>query len=249
MTYRQFYLIIIAFVSLLLIGAGVLVVRFVSSQWTQISTLESELSAMEKEKEKVEAALIAERAPPDIKIEPMWGFPIARSDYRLTDAFGLRPSRLVGLSLETGGAAIDFHNGLDIARPEYLRVEGLWRAQVVPVADGVVVDHWPPEGTPLPWPKVGFYQGHESYGGYVEILHVNGWKTRYGHLSWTNVHIGDRVRAGDVWPTVLGRTGNTGKSDGEHLHFEILDSDGNRLNPLLYIENPMDDKETDNDDD
>jgi murein DD-endopeptidase MepM/ murein hydrolase activator NlpD len=52
----------------------------------------------------------------------------------------------------------------------------------------------------------------------------------YAHLSGTYVHQGYRVRQGQV----IARTGNTGASRGDHLHFEMI-IDGKYVNPLLYM--------------
>jgi murein DD-endopeptidase MepM/ murein hydrolase activator NlpD len=56
-----------------------------------------------------------------------------------------------------------------------------------------------------------------GYGKYLVIRHPNGLETVYGHLSNWLVDVNDIVRAGD--PIALG--GNTGRSTGSHLHFEI----------------------------
>jgi len=146
-----------------------------------------------------------------------WRFPIAPEDYlALTSPFGYRVSPLLHVEM--------YHQGLDIA--------ATWRAQVVAVADGVVAIHWPPPGTP--YPGGGVYAGHATYGGMVTIEHGDGARTLYAHMSLTRVHTGDTVRAGEV----IGRVGDTGKSAGEHLHFEVMAPDGERLNPLLYVVDP-----------
>ena len=56
-----------------------------------------------------------------------------------------------------------------------------------------------------------------AYGNYVVIRHFNGLETVYGHLSKTLVKINQIVRAGEI--IALG--GNTGRSTGPHLHYEI----------------------------
>lgn len=56
-----------------------------------------------------------------------------------------------------------------------------------------------------------------SYGNVVVVRHKNGLETVYAHLSHLNVKIGEHVEAGDL----LGLGGNTGKSRGSHLHFEV----------------------------
>lgn len=56
-----------------------------------------------------------------------------------------------------------------------------------------------------------------TFGNVVIVRHKNGLETIYAHLSRLNVKIGDHVEAGDV----LGLGGNTGRSRGSHLHFEV----------------------------
>jgi len=56
-----------------------------------------------------------------------------------------------------------------------------------------------------------------GYGHYVVVRHRNGLETLYGHLSKIGVTVGQEIRAGDT----LGLGGNTGRSTGPHLHFEV----------------------------
>jgi murein DD-endopeptidase MepM/ murein hydrolase activator NlpD len=56
-----------------------------------------------------------------------------------------------------------------------------------------------------------------GYGLYVVVSHANGTQTLYSHLSQVNVTVGSRVERGET----IGRIGNTGKSTGPHLHFEV----------------------------
>lgn len=58
---------------------------------------------------------------------------------------------------------------------------------------------------------------NSGYGQYVVISHYNGTQTLYGHLSENLVSEGDTVFQGQI----IGLSGNTGKSTGPHLHFEI----------------------------
>jgi murein DD-endopeptidase MepM/ murein hydrolase activator NlpD len=69
-----------------------------------------------------------------------------------------------------------------------------------------------------------------GYGNYVLIRHNNGLETLYGHLSKTNVVVGQVVKAGDV----IGLGGNTGRSSGPHLHFEVR-YQGNAIDPYTLF--------------
>ncbi len=61
----------------------------------------------------------------------------------------------------------------------------------------------------------GLYNG--GYGNYVDIAHDNGTVTRYAHLSSVSVAVGQTVEKGEK----IGGVGNTGRSTGNHLHFEV----------------------------
>ncbi|HEX7186580.1 MAG TPA: peptidoglycan DD-metalloendopeptidase family protein [Thermoanaerobaculia bacterium] len=67
-------------------------------------------------------------------------------------------------------------------------------------------------------------------GRAVFLAHGYGLTTRYGHLSAVTVRPGQKVKRGDV----VGRVGNTGRSTGYHLHYEVR-IDGSPVNPLAYI--------------
>ncbi len=69
-----------------------------------------------------------------------------------------------------------------------------------------------------------------SYGLYVDIVHGAGYETRYGHLSQIHVTLGEWVEQGQI----IGTSGNTGRSTGPHLHFELY-RNGYLLNPLQFL--------------
>lgn len=66
-----------------------------------------------------------------------------------------------------------------------------------------------------------------GYGTYVQIDHGNGFQTIYAHLSKRNIQDGQSVKYGDI----IGEVGNTGKSTGPHLHYQV-EYKGIPLNPF-----------------
>ncbi|MBL8001534.1 MAG: peptidoglycan DD-metalloendopeptidase family protein [Flavobacteriales bacterium] len=66
---------------------------------------------------------------------------------------------------------------------------------------------------------------NRTFGNVVVVRHSNGLETLYAHLSQRSVEVGDHVEAG----TLLGLGGNTGRSFGDHLHFEVR-----------YLDQPID---------
>ena len=72
-----------------------------------------------------------------------------------------------------------------------------------------------------------------GYGHYVLVEHENGLSTLYGHLSERLVKVGEKVYPGDI----VGLAGNTGKSSGAHLHFEIRYGEIN-IDPETIVDFP-----------
>ncbi|MCA1800579.1 MAG: M23 family metallopeptidase [Actinobacteria bacterium] len=161
----------------------------------------------------------------EVEVEPVdtdgdFIFPIHPDDYiMVTSPHGYRVSPLLNVEMK--------HNGLDVIAPRY--------AQVLAIADGKVITHWPAPGAP--YPGGGTFKGHDVYGGMIIIEHADGIQTLYAHLSTTYITLNQRVTAGDI----IGRMGNTGqvagRSGGHHLHFEVM-VDGESVNPLLYVPDP-----------
>lgn len=77
---------------------------------------------------------------------------------------------------------------------------------------------------------VAFAGWGSGYGYVVFINHPDGRQTRYGHLSKIKCKTGDHVSQGQV----IALSGNTGRSTGPHVHFEIL-INGSQVNPLNYL--------------
>lgn len=99
------------------------------------------------------------------------------------------------------------HQGIDIA--------GSYGSNIVAADGGTVI-----------------YAGYNSggYGYLVKIDHGNGYQTYYGHNSRLLVSVGDKVAQG----TVIAKMGSTGRSTGNHCHFEIR-KNGVAVNPLSYL--------------
>jgi murein DD-endopeptidase MepM/ murein hydrolase activator NlpD len=70
-----------------------------------------------------------------------------------------------------------------------------------------------------------------GYGKYVVIRHYNGLETIYGHMSKQLVKVNQYINAGEP----IGLGGNTGRSTGSHLHFEIRFC-GEAIDPLLIFD-------------
>lgn len=72
-----------------------------------------------------------------------------------------------------------------------------------------------------------------SYGNYILIKHSNGYKTRYAHLKYgsISVKVGQKIKQGQE----IAVMGNTGRSSGRHLHFEVINTKGVRIDPTGYI--------------
>ena len=72
--------------------------------------------------------------------------------------------------------------------------------------------------------------GRTGYGRWVQITHLNGESTVYGHLSKVAVSVGQTVDQG----VVIGNVGSTGNSTGPHLHFETR-VDGAAQDPTRFL--------------
>ena len=154
-------------------------------------------------------------------------WPIDIADYVvLSSPFGERDPATVG------GYGDDYHDGLDLY--------GTWRARIRAGADAYVACVFPAPSN--------YYRGHPILGGLIILrasVNEDTYLFVYGHLSSTEVKEGDRVLVG----AFIGRQGNSGRSDGAHLHFAInkggtLDvatgeiTGGTWLNPLKYMVEP-----------
>lgn len=96
------------------------------------------------------------------------------------------------------------------------------------------VDYVVPLGTPIHAAASGMvvYAGwHPDFGNLVEIDHGNDILTRYAHASKIFVHVGQVVKRGEL----LSLVGSTGRSTGNHLHFEVRFK-GLAQNPVRFLQ-------------
>ena len=115
-----------------------------------------------------------------------------------------------GYRLDPFTEKIRHHDGIDIAAER--------GTEVFATAAGVVEK------------VVTRYKPGRGYGKQVIINHGYGIKTRYGHLSKILVREGQKV---DRW-TPIGLVGDTGRSTGPHLHYEVI-QEGKETDPLKFI--------------
>lgn len=99
------------------------------------------------------------------------------------------------------------HNGIDIKMPV--------GTAIVATADGIVE-------------KVT--TDNDGYGLYVLIRHDGNYQTSYAHLSEVEVSEGMEVLKGQL----IARSGNSGKSTGPHLHYEVIHN-GRHVDPAAYL--------------
>lgn len=69
-----------------------------------------------------------------------------------------------------------------------------------------------------------------GYGNVVEVDHGNGYMTRYAHNQQNLVHVGERVKFGEV----IAKVGSSGRATGPHCHFEVW-LNGRPVNPFSYV--------------
>lgn len=79
-----------------------------------------------------------------------------------------------------------------------------------------------------------------GYGKHIRIDHGFGYISLYAHLSKYNVRRGQKVKRGDI----IGYVGNTGRSVGPHVHYEIF-KDNKKINPLNFYYGNLSQKEFD----
>ncbi len=100
-----------------------------------------------------------------------------------------------------------FHHGIDVPLPIGSQMKS-------PVAGTVIMSKY-----------------DEGYGNYVTIRSESGNSLRFAHMDRSAVNEGDKIQINDI----IGLSGNTGRSTGPHVHFEVRDMEGKSISPIKYL--------------
>ena len=111
-----------------------------------------------------------------------------------------------GTRVDPFRGTLSFHAGVDLAAPTGTRV--------LATNDG----------------RIEFAGWKTAYGNVVDVKHEYGFSTRYGHMSQILVRNGQLVKKGQV----IGVEGSTGRSTGEHIHYEVRYND-EPINPANFL--------------
>ena len=123
---------------------------------------------------------------------------------------GGRESAGFGYRIDPFIEKLKLHEGIDYSVPR--------GTNVIATAAGKVVQ------------VITRYAPNSGYGRQIVIDHNNGYQTRYAHLSKTLVKEGQWVTR----HTVIGKVGDTGRSTGPHLHYEVLENNS-PVNPKVFV--------------
>jgi len=131
--------------------------------------------------------------------------PVAKEYFNLSSNFGWREDPFSGEFV--------MHNGIDIAARNSEGESIILGKNAYAVLGGTIE-----------------FAGEDDAGGLMVIINHGEYETYYAHLQEMVVDVGDVVRPGQI----IGRVGNTGRSTGPHLHFEIHIS-GTPVDPMDYL--------------
>ncbi len=137
---------------------------------------------------------------------------LEKKSYLLTHTPSIKPTvgyitRGFGMHIDPFTGQLKPHYGIDFAAKIGTPV---WATAAGRVGD-------------IGWDRNGF-------GTYIEVDHRKGFQTYYAHLSKVTVALGEKVKRGRV----IGSVGNTGRSTGPHLHYEVR-VNGSPVNPRNYF--------------
>jgi len=138
-----------------------------------------------------------------VKGNSQWIWPF-EGQYKKTSPYGLRHNPFKGKKKGVGGGKKKMHHGVDFGMPS--------GTEIFAVRDGEVIE---------------VSRSRRGHGNMIKIRHDDDWCTVYSHNKRIAKKVGDRVKQGEL----ISHSGNTGRSTGPHLHFEIRRPDQKSVNP------------------
>lgn len=136
------------------------------------------------------------------------------SSFSVQSGYYIRPA-IGRITSPYGSRRAGFHYGVDIGNKRGTSIVAAASGKVIKVVN---------------YCKEGRSSCGGRYGNYITIQHANGTKTRYAHLGSVLVSTGQQVSQGQL----IGKMGNTGRSTGPHLHFEVIKNNGSTMKPPVY---------------
>ncbi|MCD7927529.1 MAG: peptidoglycan DD-metalloendopeptidase family protein [Oscillospiraceae bacterium] len=164
---------------------------------------ESQISELENKNSEIDSEIAQAQAALEAQVSAGTVTVTTQSDYIWPLPGYYTLTSLYGSRADPITGQADNHKGIDIPAPK--------GTSILAARGGVVITS-------------GY---HSSYGNYVVVSHGNNDSTLYAHMSSRAVSVGDTVSQGQV----LGYVGSTGRSTGNHLHFEVRVS-GSRCDPI-----------------
>lgn len=143
-----------------------------------------------------------------------------------------KKARILDAALADGAPTATVSNGLAFVQPALGRFTSGFGARWGRHHDGIDIANR--IGTPIYAVTDGVVEKSgpaSGFGLWVVLRHTDGTQSVYGHINRTFVKEGQKVAAGEQ----IAEVGNRGISTGPHLHFEVWDADGTKLNPITWL--------------
>lgn len=140
----------------------------------------------------------------------------------------VKKARVLAANLEQTGEIVanSFSNPIVLPHPGYLSTRFSSYHPGVDIATGLGMPIHPITDGEISLVARDFF----GLGNYVEVLHENGFRSKYAHMGRVFVRVGDKVTSENT----LGEVGLTGRTTGPHTHLEIT-KEGNYVNPLTLL--------------
>ena len=192
-------------------------------------TARKELESRESEVDKLLAQINKEKKAVEHEVKELEALA------KQMDAEIKKKQKELAAQLAAQGKKITSEKGYKWPLTDYTNLSSLYAGRIDPFtgkkATHSGIDVPAPKGVKILSAKSGVVltsaYNKGGYGNYVVVDHGNGNTTLYAHMSSRSVKAGDVVKQGDV----LGLVGTTGRSTGNHLHYEIRENDV-RIDPV-----------------